>query len=85
MGQFRAYRVEAGIDLFGVWLVDVTYGRIGTRGTSPRYVIDNEAGARKVLRHDLRCQTIAKQRIGVGYQVSEVTGPKTVGKVEGRG
>ena len=26
---FRSYRLEAGPDLFGTWLVDATYGRIG--------------------------------------------------------
>ena len=31
-GHFRAYRLEAGTDLFGAWLVDVTYGRIGAQG-----------------------------------------------------
>lgn len=29
---FRAYRLEAGTDLVGDWLVEITYGRIGTRG-----------------------------------------------------
>ena len=32
LGRFRAYRLEAGTDLLGDWLVDVTYGRSGTRG-----------------------------------------------------
>ena len=27
---FRRYRVEAGTDLFGVWVVEISYGRIGT-------------------------------------------------------
>ena len=29
---FRQYRVEAGTDLFGVWVVEISYGRIGTTG-----------------------------------------------------
>jgi predicted DNA-binding WGR domain protein len=29
---FRAYEVAAGVDLFGAWLVEMTYGRIGTSG-----------------------------------------------------
>ena len=29
---FRQYRVEAGTDLFGIWVVEITYGRIGTAG-----------------------------------------------------
>jgi hypothetical protein len=35
-GHFRAYRIEAGTDLFGSWLVDATYGRIGSRGRTIR-------------------------------------------------
>ncbi len=29
-GIFRPYRIEAGTDLLGDWLVDVIYDRIGT-------------------------------------------------------
>jgi hypothetical protein len=29
---FRAYEVAAGVDLFGAWLVEMSYGRIGTPG-----------------------------------------------------
>ena len=29
---WRQYRVEAGTDLFGVWVVEISYGRIGTAG-----------------------------------------------------
>ena len=28
----RQYRVEAGTDLFGVWVVEISYGRIGAAG-----------------------------------------------------
>jgi hypothetical protein len=28
----RQYRVEAGTDLFGVWVVEIAYGRSGTAG-----------------------------------------------------
>jgi len=30
----RQYRVEAGTDLFGSWVVEISYGRIGTAGRS---------------------------------------------------
>jgi hypothetical protein len=33
LGRFCSYRLEAGTDLLGAWLVEVTFGRIGTRGT----------------------------------------------------
>lgn len=75
LGRFRAYRLEAGPDLFGAWLVEVTYGRIGTRGHHHRYAADNEAGARKVVRQNLRRRATAKQRIGVSYHVCEVIDP----------
>src|SRR5947209_1849857 len=45
MGRFRAYRLEAGPDLFGAWLVVVTYGRIGTPGRSVRYSAADESEA----------------------------------------
>ena len=75
LGRFRAYRLQAGPDLFGVWLVDVTYGRIGTCGHRRRYVADDEAGARKIVRQTLCRRATAKQRIGVSYHVCEVMDP----------
>ena len=27
---WRAYEIEVGADLFGAWLVEMSYGRIGT-------------------------------------------------------
>jgi hypothetical protein len=75
LGRFRAYRVEACPDLFGVWLVEVTYGRIGTRGRQHRYVAGDEAGARKLIRQTLRRRATAKQRIGVSYRICEVIDP----------
>jgi hypothetical protein len=44
-GIFRAYRIEAGTDLLGDWLVDVTYGRIGTNGRRIRHVAADELEA----------------------------------------
>ncbi len=29
LGRMRSYHLEAGTDLFGAWLVDVVYDRIG--------------------------------------------------------
>jgi hypothetical protein len=75
LGRFRAYRLEASPDLFGVWLVDVTYGRIGTRGHRRRYAAEDEDGARKIIRQTLRRRATAKQRIGVSYRICEVIDP----------
>jgi hypothetical protein len=43
LGRMRSYRLEAGTDLFGAWLVDVMYGRISVRGRRIRYVVENAA------------------------------------------
>ena len=74
-GRFRAYRIEAGTDLLGDWSVDVTFGRIGTRGRKVRYVAAGEAEARKLVRHCLQRRATACKRIGVGYQVCELNDP----------
>ena len=31
---WRSYEIEVGADLVGVWLVEMSYGRIGTMGRS---------------------------------------------------
>ena len=72
---FRSYRLEAGPDLFGDWLVEVTYGRIGTRGRTIRHIADNEAGARTIVRHCLQRRATAPRRIGVPYQLRELHDP----------
>src|SRR4051812_36665024 len=74
-GRLRAYRIDAGTDLFGDWLVDVTYGRIGSRGRTIRHVAADEAEARKIVRHCLQRRGTAKKRIGVGYQLRELIDP----------
>ena len=74
-GCFRAYRIDAGTDLLGDWLVDVTYGRIGSRGRTVRYVAASEADARKIVRHCLQRRATAPKRIGVAYRLRELDDP----------
>ena len=68
-------RLDAGTDLFGSWLVEVTYGRIGAPGRSVRYVVDGEEEARQLVRKTLRRRATAKKRIGVGYRFRELADP----------
>jgi len=72
-GIFRTYRIEAGVDLFGDWLVDVTYGRICSRGRTIRHVAASEQEARKIVRHCLQRRRTAPRRIGVGYLLRELS------------
>jgi predicted DNA-binding WGR domain protein len=74
-GHFRSYRLEAGTDLLGNWLVDITYGRIGTRGRRVRHVASNAAEAKKLVKHALRRRSTAKKRIGTGYRFLELHDP----------
>jgi predicted DNA-binding WGR domain protein len=74
-GRFRAYRIEAGIDLLGDWVVDVIYGRIGTRGRRIRHVATDEAQACRIVRHCLQRRATAPRRIGVSYQLRELADP----------
>jgi hypothetical protein len=75
LGRFRSYRLEAGTDLFGAWLVEVTYGRIGTAGRRVRYVLGGEEEARQLVRKTLRRRATAKKRIGVSYRFRELADP----------
>ena len=74
-GCFRSYQIDAGRDLFGVWVVDVLYGRIGARGTHLRYSAADEASARRIVRSKLNRRASAKKRIGLPYRVRELIDP----------
>lgn len=76
LGRFRSYRLEAGTDLLGTWLVEITYGRIGTPGRRVRYFARNEEEARRLVRRSLRRRATAKKRIGVGYRIRELRDPR---------
>lgn len=65
----RAYRIEAGPDLFGVWLVGMTYGRIGTKGRVKGRSFAGMAEARAQVEACLKRRATAPRRIGVAYQL----------------
>ncbi len=71
-GCWRAYRIEAGTDLLGDWLVDVCYGRIGSNGKRIRHVASDEQEARRIVKHCLQRRSSAPKRIGVGYQLCQI-------------
>jgi hypothetical protein len=68
MNCSRSWRVEAGPDLFGIWVASVRFGRIGTAGRAVRYEFSSEAEARAFIRAGLRRRQSAKRRIGVAYR-----------------
>ena len=73
---FRSYRLESGTDLFGIWVVEVTFVRIGARGRTLSYSVSDEAEARRLVRTNFRKRSSAPKRIGVAYEVTEMRDPK---------
>ena len=67
--RWRAYRIAAGQDLFGVWIVELTYGRIGARGHTKTVAVEDEAAARHYVQRCLKRRATAPKRIGIGYKV----------------
>ena len=71
---WRSYHVAAGQDLFGDWVVELTYGRIGSKGRTKVVSVANEDEARRHVRTCLEKRESAPKRIGIGYKVKGITG-----------
>jgi predicted DNA-binding WGR domain protein len=69
---YRAYAIEVATDLFGAWLVDMNYGRIGTIGRSKIRSFATIEDAQDQVRACLRKRATAPRRIGVAYHVRRV-------------
>jgi predicted DNA-binding WGR domain protein len=65
----RAYSIAYGQDLFGNWVVETTYGRIGAKGRTIVTVVNNEDEALQYVQKVLKRRQSSPKRIGVGYQV----------------
>jgi predicted DNA-binding WGR domain protein len=64
--------IDVATDLFGAWLVDMSYGRIGTIGRSTIRSFTTIEGAQDQVRTCLRKRATAPRRIGVAYHVRRV-------------
>jgi len=71
----RAYSIAYGQDLFGNWVVETTYGRIGSKGRTIVTVVNNEDEALKHVQKALKRRQSAPKRIGVGYEVHATFDP----------
>ena len=67
---WRAYEIEVGADLFGAWLVEMSYGRIGAVGRSKIRSFATAADAQAEVDRRLRKRASAPRRIGVAYRVA---------------
>jgi hypothetical protein len=67
----RAYTIEAGVDLFGAWVVAIAFGCIGRPGRRLVYVLATEVDARRAVRR----RASASRRLGVAYELRRLTDP----------
>ncbi|WP_081331634.1 WGR domain-containing protein [Sphingobium yanoikuyae] len=66
----RRYEIDISIDLFGVYIVETRWGRIGARGQSKRLSFADRAGAERYVGATLRRRHSAERRIGVPYRAA---------------
>jgi len=66
---YRAYQIAAGPDIFGDWIVELTYGRIGKKGRRKVRVLAGEFETQQYVRQCLKRRESAVKRLGTGYQV----------------
>ena len=63
----RFYRIEFGQDLFGQWIVEVNYGRVGCKGRSLISLYDSQKEALSYVKQALKRRQSSTGRIGVNY------------------
>lgn len=72
----RAYHVVVSEDLFGQYTFDITFGRIGTKGTVKRCAVTEIGEVRAKLRQVLRRRLTAPRRLGVAYRCRTLFDPE---------
>jgi len=70
----RSYFIETGEDIFGNWIVEINYGRIGSKGRKKVFLMDCEEDAKKEVKKRLKKRERLVKRIGVGYSVKQIYG-----------
>jgi WGR domain len=71
---WRSYHIAMGQDLFGNWIVELTYGRIGAKGRKQTILAGNEEEARRYMQQCLNRRKSARKRIGINYEVIGTSG-----------
>ena len=64
----RFYRIEYGQDLFGQWIVEINYGRVGCKGRSLVTLFDSQKDALSYVKQSLKRRQSSLNRIGVAYE-----------------
>jgi predicted DNA-binding WGR domain protein len=61
-------------DLFGLWIVSVSFGRAGTAGRTIKRMVPDDAAADRFLAGALARRRGAEKRCGAAYRVIEAHG-----------
>lgn len=64
----RRYAISVSRDLFGAYIVETSWGRIGSRGQDKRCSFPDRAGAERQVAAILKRRGTAQSRIGVPYR-----------------
>jgi predicted DNA-binding WGR domain protein len=64
----RDYRIDVSFDLFGHWIIDLHWGRIGCRGQARSVSFAERRVAQRFVLAVLKKRQSAKHRIGVAYR-----------------
>jgi len=64
----RFYRIEYGQDLFGQWIVEVNYGRVGCKGRSLITLYNSQKDAQSYVKQALKRRQSSVNLIGVTYE-----------------
>ena len=68
----RDYSIWMTVDLFGEWVVETCWGRIGAKGQRQRRSFPDAPSARRHVRTILKKRRGARKRIGVEYRLVAV-------------
>ena len=70
----RSYFIETGEDIFGNWIVEINYGRIGCKGRKKIFLMECEEDAKKEVKNRLKKRERLVKKKGVGYSVKFIYG-----------
>lgn len=65
----RDYSIWMSVDLFGTYVVETCWGRIGAKGQRQRHSFPDAPSARRHVKTILRKRRRSRKRIGVEYRL----------------
>ncbi len=71
----RFYHINVGRDLLGDLVVTIRNGRIGTFGREKYHIVKDAEEATALVRERINRRKSAPKRIGVSYEVNNITDP----------